>query len=56
LVRAVVFNGWRGEVLLRGAGAPLSRLLPVDYEAIKRGFTPLLILPPLLKKREGKRG
>jgi hypothetical protein len=32
---------------LRGAGALLGGLLPVENGELKRGFTPLSFLPPL---------
>jgi hypothetical protein len=41
--------GWRGEVLLRGADAPLGGLLPLENGAFKRGEAPHYSFNPLKK-------
>jgi hypothetical protein len=48
IFKAYVFIGWRGEVLTRGALAPLGGLLPLNG-AFKRGEAPLLFFPLLNK-------
>jgi len=41
------FDGWRGEILLRGAIAPLGGLLPLNNRVYKRTETLLPFFPPL---------